>query len=53
MKLVPNSVEFGNPISIVLRIDLARNLENEQALYIKNTKTKQYYKYSAQTLRIM
>jgi hypothetical protein len=47
MKLAPNSVEFGNPISIALRMGLARNLENEQVLYTKNTKTRQYYKYSA------
>jgi hypothetical protein len=40
MKLAPDSVEFGNLISIVLRMDLARNLENEQALYTKNTKTR-------------
>jgi hypothetical protein len=52
MKLAPDGVEFGNPISITLRIDLARNLENEQALYTKNTKARQHYKYSAQTLRI-
>jgi hypothetical protein len=47
MKLAPDSVEFGNLISIALRMDLARNLENEQVLYTKNTKTRQYYKYSA------
>ena len=55
MKLAPDGVEFSNPISIALRNlarNLARNLENEQALYTKNTKTRQYYKYSAQTLRI-
>ena len=66
MKLAPNGVEFGNTISIAMRMDLARNLENkqalrmnlarnlenEQALYTKNTKTKQHHKYSAQTLRI-
>jgi hypothetical protein len=40
MKLAPDGVEFGNPISIALRMDLARNLENEQALYTKNTKTR-------------
>ena len=52
MKLAPNSVEFGNLISIVLRMDLARNLEeNEQVLYAKNTKIRQHHKYSAQTLR--
>ena len=38
MKLAPNGVEFGNPISIALRIDLARDLENEQALYTKTPK---------------
>jgi hypothetical protein len=32
MKLALNGVEFGNPISIALRMDLARNLENKQAL---------------------
>jgi len=30
--LAPNGVEFGNPISIALRMDLARNLENKLAL---------------------
>jgi hypothetical protein len=38
MKLAPDGVEFSNPISIALRIDLARNLENEQALYTKTPK---------------
>jgi hypothetical protein len=28
MKLVPDSVEFGNPISIAMRMDLAKNLES-------------------------
>jgi hypothetical protein len=52
MKLAPNSVEFGNIISIALSMDLAGNLEgNEQVLYAKNTKTRQHHKYSAQTLR--
>jgi hypothetical protein len=50
MKLAPDGVEFSNAISIALRIDLARNLENEQALYTKNTKTRQHHKYSAQRL---
>jgi hypothetical protein len=40
MKLAPDGVEFGNPISMALRMDLARNFENEQALYTKNTKTR-------------
>jgi hypothetical protein len=44
MKLAPNGVEFGNPISIALRMDLARNLENKQALRIdlaRNLENKQ------------
>ena len=28
MKLAPNGVEFSNPISIALRMDLAKNLES-------------------------
>jgi len=43
MKLAPNSVEFGNLISIALRMGLAGNLEeNEQVLYAKNTKIRQH-----------
>jgi hypothetical protein len=52
INLSPDSVQFGHLISIVLRMDLARNLENEQVLYTKHAKTRQHYKYSAQTLRI-
>ena len=28
MKLAPNGVEFGNPISIAMRMDLAKNSES-------------------------